>query len=365
MSSLPIITQEKFMLKFNELKCFEHKNNPIVGICNDKNCKNKTKYMCLDCIFDKHSGHVGIKSNIIEDIYNKKIDNDLKQKGKLKVEYDNFERNLRNKINEMKDTINKILDEFYQKILKEIKKDKNLDICEEINLINKNYPPKNEEQLNILIEELLKLYNNENSNIINNNILNEKEFSYYEDEIRLKFISLESYLKQFLIFEDEKISEWSTKTYGNYGFYYKLEDNNSKVTKISNDGTITICRGKFPLKINNKYKLEYFINYLGGDFDVGFGDEEVGPSCWIRGKKSYCISSNGFYKEGILVESNKNLIKAKMITFIIDLKQNNADILLDEQKKYSINIRTDSIYYPMIAFRELNNSAKFKLTKLN
>ena len=178
-------------------------------------------------------------------------------------------------------------------------------------------------------------------------------------------ISLESYLKQFLIFEDDKISEWSTKTYGNYGFYYKLEDNNSKVTKISNDGTITIWRGKFPLKINNTYKLEYFINYLGGDFDVGFGDEQIGPSCWLRGGKSFCISSSGFYENGKNIGSNYNLSYFKQITFIIDLKQNNVEVFLDEQKKYNTTIRSDSIYYPMVAFRKLNNSAKLKLTKLN
>ena len=150
----------------------------------------------------------------------------------------------------MKNKINKALDEFYQKIIKEIKKDKERNICEEINLFNKNYPPKNEEELNKLIEELLKLYNNINNkkDIIINEKGNEKGFNYYEGKIQSKFISLENYLKRILTFEDENNSEWSTKTYSSYGFYYKLEDNNSMATKIAEDGIITICRGKMPLK---------------------------------------------------------------------------------------------------------------------
>ena len=120
-------------------------------------------------------------------------------------------------------------------------------------------------------------------------------------------------MKRILTFEDENNSEWSTKTYSSYGFYYKLEDNNSMATKIAEDGIITICRGKMPLKKNNKYKLEYSINYLGGKLDLGFGDEEVGNSCALRKQKSYCISSNGIYENGKKVLSNNNIIKAKKI----------------------------------------------------
>ena len=48
---------------------------------------------------------------------------------------------------------------------------------------------------------------------------------------------------------------------------------NSKITKISNGNIMTVCRGKKPLKSGNKYKLKYFINYIKGDFDVGFGQK--------------------------------------------------------------------------------------------
>ena len=124
-------------------------------------------------------------------------------------------------------------------------------------------------------------------------------------------------------------------------------------------------QGKNAIKKNNKYKLEYSINYLGGKLDLGFGDEEVGNSCALRKQKSYCISSNGIYENGKKVLSNNNIIKAKKITFIIDLKKNNVDLLVDEQKKYNFNIRDDSIYYPMIATSKLNNSVKLKLTELD
>ena len=361
MNAPPSIIQSVGLLKLNELKCFEHQNNPIVGICNDDNCQIKTKYMCLDCMFEKHSGHKGIKSNIIEEIYNQKMKKYLIRNGKIKPEYHNFEEMLRNKINEMKNTISKYLDQFYHNTLEEVKKDKS--IYGEINLINQIYPPKNSDQLNKIISELLNLYNNPNNH--KETILDEKGFSKYEDLIQKKFISLESYIKEFIKFkiEEEINFEWSTKTYNNYGFYYNLEDDNTRVRKISNGGTISVCRGKLPLKKGNKYKLEYFINYIKGDFDVGFGAEEAGKQDWLRSGYAYCISSNGIY-EDTMNNSSVNLLNAKKITFIIDLNHDNVDIFLDEQKSHNFKIRGDLIYYPMVAIRELNNSAKLKLTQL-
>ena len=62
--------------KLNNMNCFEqnHQNNTIiVGICIDKKCNIENKFMCLDCIFDLHNGHIGIKSKEIEEIVNKNL----------------------------------------------------------------------------------------------------------------------------------------------------------------------------------------------------------------------------------------------------------------------------------------------------
>ena len=55
--------------------------------------------------------------------------------------------------------------------------------------------------------------------------------------------SLANFLKKFSDLDDKQRFEWTKTTYGNYGFYYQLEDDYTKVTKILKGGTITICRG--------------------------------------------------------------------------------------------------------------------------
>jgi hypothetical protein len=50
--------------KLNNINCFEqnHQNNPIVGIYIEQTSNIENTFMCLDCMFDKHNGHIGIKS---------------------------------------------------------------------------------------------------------------------------------------------------------------------------------------------------------------------------------------------------------------------------------------------------------------
>ena len=78
-------------INLSNIKCSEpfHKNNPIVGICIDPKCTNNNKFMCLDCIFDKHSTHKGIKSQEIEELFKKNFEqykntNELIQEKKKK-----------------------------------------------------------------------------------------------------------------------------------------------------------------------------------------------------------------------------------------------------------------------------------------
>ena len=128
---------------------------------------------------------------------------------------------------------------------------------------------------------------------------------------------------------------------------------------------MTICRGTNPLEEGMKYKLEYFINYKRGDFDVGFGDEKIGIKCWLGESCGYDVTSNGLYIDGRNNNSSINILSCKKVTFIIDLKNYNSEVLLDDKKVSNFNIRSDLIYYPMIAIRELDNSVKLKLSVLD
>ena len=355
MNAPPALTPNENQFRLNSINCYKHPKNQLVGVCNDKNCGNKDKFMCLDCIFESHSGHVGIKSNVIEDIYKENFNNYYEKNKILNDEYIKFEKKLKSKINEIKHKINRDLDQFYNNILKEIKNVNNkLYDFEEMNIIKNNYPPKNKEELNKLMDVLIKLYNNKNNiNYQEDKLLIEKKFNGIECIFQEKMKSLENYITNLTKIKLEQF-EWSAVTYGSYGFYYNLEENNSKATKISDGGTISICRGKKPLQKGYKYILDYYINYIYGDFDIGFGDDIMGHKCWLRTNKSYSISSNGIYINGNLISEHKIKKENKKITFIIDLKNNSSEIFIDDQKIYNFNIETNLIYYPMIAIRELN-----------
>ena len=196
MDKQPIIPNEN-LIKLNEIKCFEHQNNTLVGICNDKNCKEKTKYMCIDCMFEKHSGHSGIKLNIIEDKYKEKLKNELNKINFISSEYINFEINLRHKIDNMKIKINNILENFYKNYIEKIKKENNINEYKGLNIIKDNYPPNNKEQLSKMVEELLNIYNNINNKEEEKDKDEKSYFNNYNDVIDKKLIQQKNIYKNF------------------------------------------------------------------------------------------------------------------------------------------------------------------------
>ncbi|KAL4502289.1 hypothetical protein ABPG72_011876 [Tetrahymena utriculariae] len=48
----------KIQLANLNLKCQEHEQNPIVGICFAHNCEYQSRLLCLQCIFSSHAEHV-------------------------------------------------------------------------------------------------------------------------------------------------------------------------------------------------------------------------------------------------------------------------------------------------------------------
>lgn len=113
-------------IKLSNLNCFEHQNKKIVGICNDSNCKLKNKYMCVDCMFENHSGHKGIKSDLLEENYINKLNLALSAEKNLNFELQKFKENLRIKIDTIKNKVNNFLEQLYQIVLKDIYENANV-----------------------------------------------------------------------------------------------------------------------------------------------------------------------------------------------------------------------------------------------
>ena len=366
MSAPPL--SNSFDFKLNSIKCIElnHENNPIVGLCQDLKCERKNKLMCLDCIFDHHGGHIGIKSKEIEEIVQKKYKEF--QNNQYGKQIDDFKKKIRKIIDDFKIIINNQIENYYINVLKSLEEKTKLKKENQIKIIIDSYPPKNQEDFYKIENELLNLCKNKNDSVqkgkenlleifksFENNLTNQLEITKSLILLNLKDLNLNN--------SEEEDFEWLKTTYNLYDFYYKLEENNSKATKISGDGTITVCRGNNPLKKGNKYKLDYFINYNNGDFDVGFGDDETGKSDWLRSKKAYCISNYGIFLNNKKA-SEINLIKNKKISFLVNLNTYFCEIFMDDVKKYDFNFDSNYIYYPMIAIRNLNNSVKLKIYKI-
>ena len=152
-----------------------------------------------------------------------------------------------------------------------------------------------------------------------------------------------------------------------------VEYNEATYAKTSSlldaNGTITICKTIQSLKPGRKYKIDYFVDYLyGDDFDVGFGDDQIGPLCWLRGSGGYGITSKGIYLNSQSCSNSDVKItnNIKKISFIVDLLNYTSEIYLDNTKVYSnFSINSNLTYYPMAAIRQLNNSVKLDVTELN
>ena len=347
----------KFQL--NDINCFEenHQKKPIIGICNDKKCNIENKLMCSECLFEIHNGHIGIKLTEIENIINTLKENDN--------ENENFIEIFRNKIDEFKNKINQYIEEFYSNFIKKFNENFNINKENLIDNILLNYPPKNKEQLLNLQTDFINLFKNKEKDKKKEKIIN--IYNKYDNILINLLNNIENKIKKLLketIFLEQNF-EWSTKTYSNYEFYYNLEENNSKITKIKNNGTITICTGLKNLEKGNIYKLVFFINYKDGDYDIGFGDDTIGSNCTLRKRKSYCVSNYGIYVNGINEDNQNYLFHYKKIIFIIDLINFSFKILFDDNKIFNFNIiNPQLIYYPMAAIKNLDNSVKLKVYKL-
>ena len=353
--------------KLSNMNCSEpnHQNNPIVGICIDEKCQIENKFMCLDCIFDNHSTHKGVKSQELEEIFQQNLKEFQNTKILNKEKNNEMKNFLKEKIDKFKKNINKYIDEYYNKCLNKIEKNTEINKENEINMIQDNFPPKNNDQLLKLKEGLLLLYKNHKEN-------NQKKNEYNNNHESYKIIILDELKnceKSFINFKNNSLIdletkfEWSTDYYTIDGFCYKLEENNSKATKIL-ISTITICKAAKPLEKGFKYQLDYYINYISGAFDVGFGDISINTSLnGLAVAKCYSVCNCGVYTNGKQIESTNYFENTKKISFFIDLINFKYEIFLNDIKKFDFSCDPQFFYYPMVAMGAINNSVKGQLRK--
>jgi hypothetical protein len=366
MEAPPVSTVQGDESILSQILCKEHPYQKIVGICTDKRCNEEEKYMCVECIFGKHSGHVGTKAGDIENIYKEISEVNYNLDKIINMKYSELADKLKKAKEELKKKVEKIIDDYYYKEIIELKNLYKFKLKEQLDNINRYKIPKNKDELIQLANEFIILH--DNKDIIDlakdkNEI--EKKYSDFEKKEHRKKLYLERKLIDIINSKEEIQYEWSYKVYGPYQFEYRFDDNNTRATKCLNDEEMSICRGLAPLIVRNRYKIDYFLDNTNGIVDIGLGDESIGPTGKLRDNHSYCISTDGIFANGKIISQKYHLSKVKKISFKVDLNNYNCEIYLEDKKIFNLNLKQDLVYFPMIAISNLNNSVKIKVTNLD
>lgn len=358
-----------------------HSLQKIIGFCIDSNCKENNKLVCLECIFSVHSQHKLIKINELEnqinqlkeDYDNNKVDKEISYiVDKTTISIDDNLKKLESIFIENLTTKMKDYAFSLKNHLKSLSENNRDQYIEELIHNNNYYYNSNEE----LSKYLLKIYNYISVKKNNNQKNDQKD---HKTEIIESLSQFESHFSEYMKTQTELVSdfinkqfltiskkslfdlnvnfEWSNKTYGTYGFFYNLSEDKLTATKKNPDGTITILRAKDPLALGKNYRIEYLVqSEKCGDFDIGFGKDTIGNTCWLRTGGSYALTNMGVYIEGKVANKARINDKDKVAMEIKLAKAPyEGTFYINGKKIIDFNITIDEIY-PMCAIRKTNNS---------
>ena len=353
-----------------------HSTAQIFGFCVDEKCKEKNKFACSECVFDIHAQHKLVKIKDLNKFIQSKFKDYKESVEKDKENFDIIKKNELNHIEKIKQLKNDIINELEKKINSFIEELKNKykglignnannyanlkeyedffignaaptqkldlvklsEICGNIYKDNYNKNDNNNKEVKNQTKTPSDFSKpgpqNKNDNPEKKNLKNQINFENlnkrFENYIKEELSTMNDHIKEnFLIFPDDifVISssqfEWCEKTYSGYEFFYELEKNKMKGTKIMANGTMTILRARELLEDNYKYNIKFKIGLKnGGDFDVGIGTEKVGDSCWLRTKESLSLSNIGVMNLDINMDNSIKLKDNDIVDFEISTEDN-------------------------------------------
>lgn len=382
---------DKFVkINFLEMSCGNegHDGSKLVAFCVDKSCTFPNKFVCLDCIFQFHEQHKMIKLKLIQDKLNANLESELlvndedaitsklrDSEEKIKMEVEKIKTNIleifNNKVNNFIVEVNERILEHHKvvksetfdpqiltkKEVKHLNKDE-MDLL--TNFLNSNYAVQVDSLNMSQVDSLAN--NNKHKNPVSELDKFDENFKKYIQEVSK---SVTEYLNtKFLVapcnllFSDNLYFEWTEKTYGNYGFLYQLTNGKLTATKVQNDGTITILRAKDKLNFNENYYIEFVIDCKkGGDVEVGFGKDSIGPSCWLRSVGAYGFTNQGVYENGKVSKKDIKVEDGDIVGMEIYLKSNQkyCKVLKNMKSVSEFKIDIEEVY-PMCAIRKIGNS---------
>jgi len=383
-------TEEEYTeeINFMKMKCSEigHENNELIGYCTEKDCKCKSRFICLECIFNNHQKHTMMKLKELQDKINEKV---------LTSNFRSKNQKFMSKLKETEDRINNEIELIRTNILEIINNKANNFMTEINDRIFTSYKELSanfnlEVFKNREIKDLSQAEYNGLINFVNYNFIKNEEIDSNRDKRDLieELNKIEKNIASFMADINKQITntlnnkltfntqlflpnaikfEWCEKVYTTYSFYYTLTDNNMSAQKTSNSGTITILRSKEKAKLGGNYYIEYLVDCKkGGDYEVGIGSDAVGSACWIRTPGAYGLNNVGFYENGKVVKKDNKIEDGDIIGFQVLLREvnNRKGICFKNGKQiHEFAIEIEDVYF-LAAIRTVGNSVTVRECKV-
>ena len=122
-----------------------------------------------------------------------------------------------------------------------------------------------------------------------------------------------------------------------------------------------LIKSKYKFKKDKIYKLVFFPNYIGNDFDIGFADySQSSKHSWLRDNFN-CIglTNVGLYINGSLI-NNSNIKNGKKYEFIIDISKGVFKLNIDGNKVGTFNFNFHDNIYAHAGMRNIGNIIRIK-----
>jgi len=145
-------------------------------------------------------------------------------------------------------------------------------------------------------------------------------------------------------------------------FYYTLKENNSIAVKHENNSYMHSIKSSYEFKKDKVYKLEFIVDYKGGDLDIRFADFSTTKykSRLTVSNNTVALSNQGLIINQKNINNNLKIENGKKYEFIIDMKNKKFILNVNEVKSGEYDFDFQNNVFAQVAVRNLNNSIKIK-----
>ena len=145
-------------------------------------------------------------------------------------------------------------------------------------------------------------------------------------------------------------------------FCYALKEDNYVAEKTINNDYIHLIKSGYQLKKDKIYKIEFIVNYIGGDYAIGFADFSKSTfACWFNNSdNSVAISNKGLIINQKNINSNIKIENGKKYEFIIDMKNSNFSLNINGNNMGQFKFNFQDNIFAQACMRNLGNSVKIK-----